>query len=152
MLRYPDPAKLDLWGPYARLDDPEVTGALVAAATCFQAALIIELGRSEQANEECLSHACIAKSHILFTTPEKSMLCAGKDTVQCAGILAMYTSELDALYADTEKLAQHDAGEIPGPGAVDDVVKVAAFTRASLLAIRGWIAEKVSNTESWFAL
>ncbi|RAH54357.1 NRPS-like enzyme [Aspergillus piperis CBS 112811] len=195
MVPHPDPAKSDLWRPSARLDDvivflngektnpvsmeghilasnPEVTGALVAGAQRFQAALIIELGRSEvglstshraaaierlwpsrqQANEECPAHARIAKSHILFTTPEKPMLRAGKGTVQRAGTLAMYAAELDALYADAEKLAQHDAGENPGPGAVDDVVKVAAFIRASLLAITGWSAEKVSDTESWLTL
>lgn len=195
MLRHPDPAKSDLWRPSARLDDvivfldgektnpvsmkghilasnPEVTGALVVGAQRFQAALIVELGRSEaglstsdraaaieslwpsiqQANEECPAHARIAKSHILFTTPEKPMLRAGKGTVQRAGTLAMYAAELDALYADAEKLAQHDAGETPGPGAVDDVVKVAAFIRASLLAITGWSAERLSDTESWFTL
>ncbi|GLA90361.1 putative NRPS-like protein biosynthetic cluster [Aspergillus tubingensis] len=195
MLRHPDPTKSDLWRPSARLDDvivflngektnpvsmegdilasnPEVTGALVAGAQRFQAALIVELGRSEvglstsdraaaierlwpsiqQANEDCPAHARIAKSHILFTTPEKPMLRAGKGTIQRAGTLAMYASELDTLYADAERLAQHDAGEIPGPGAVDDVVKVAAFIRASLLAITGWSAEKVSDTESWFTL
>ncbi|OJZ83061.1 hypothetical protein ASPFODRAFT_141998 [Aspergillus luchuensis CBS 106.47] len=152
--------------------NPEVTGALVAGAQRFQAALIIELGRSEvglsashraaaierlwpsiqQANEECPAHARIAKSHILFTTPEKPMLRAGKGTVQRAGTLAMYAAELDAIYADAEKLAQQDAGETSGPGAVDDVVKVAAFIRASLLAITGWSAEKVSDTESWLTL
>ncbi|GLB08380.1 hypothetical protein AtubIFM57258_004269 [Aspergillus tubingensis] len=176
MLRHPDPAKSDLWRPSARLDDvivflngektnpvlmeghiiasnPEVTGALVAGAQRFQATLIVELGRSEvglstsdrvaaierlwpsiqQASKECPAHARIVKSHILFTTPEKPML------------------QLDALSADAEKLAQQDAGEIPGPRAVDDAVKVAAFIRAALLAITGWSAE-VSDTEIWFTL
>lgn len=195
MVRHPDPAKSNLWRPSARLDDvivflngektnpvsmeghmvasnPEVTGALVAGAQRFQAALIVELDRSatalsasdraavieklwpsiQQANEKCPAHARIAKSHILFTTPEKPMLRAGKGTVQRAGTLAMYASELDALYADAEKLAQQDGGEIPGPGAVDDAAQVAAFIRASLLAITGWSAEKLSDTENWYTL
>ncbi|RAK90448.1 NRPS-like enzyme [Aspergillus costaricaensis CBS 115574] len=152
--------------------NPEVTGALVAGAQRFQADLIVELGRCEAglstsdraaaierplaqhtAGKQGVSSPCsYRKSHILFTTPEKPMLRAGKGTVQRAGTLAMYASELDALYADAEKLAQHDAGEIPGPGAVDDIVKVAAFIRASLLAITGWSAENVSDTESLFTL
>ncbi|GLA30077.1 putative NRPS-like protein biosynthetic cluster [Aspergillus niger] len=195
MVRHPDPAKSNLWRPSARLDDvivflngektnpvsmeghmvasnPEVTGALVAGAQRFQAALIVELDRSvtalsasdraavieklwpsiQQANEKCPAHARIAKSHILLTTPEKPMLRAGKGTVQRAGTLAMYASELDALYADAEKLAQQDGGEIPGPGAVDDAVQVAAFIRASLLTITGWSAEKLSDTENWYTL
>ncbi|PYH65836.1 acetyl-CoA synthetase-like protein [Aspergillus vadensis CBS 113365] len=185
MLRHPDPASSDLWRPSSRLDDvivflngdktnpvsmeghilvshTELTGALVAGAQLFQAALIVELGRSEvglstsdraaaierlwpsiqQANEECPAHTRIAKRHILFTTPEKPMLRAGKGTVQRAGTLATYAAELNALYADAEKLAQHDAGKIHGPGAVEDVVKVAAFIRAA----------EVSDTEIWFTL
>ncbi|RAL08514.1 NRPS-like enzyme [Aspergillus homomorphus CBS 101889] len=153
--------------------NPEVTGALVTGAQRFQAALLVELGRAEagslgvseraamieklwpsiqHANAECPAHARIAKSHILFTTPEKPMLRAGKGTVQRAGTVLLYTQELEALYADAEKLAQHDAGEIVGPGSVEDAVQVAEYIRASILNITGWDAEKLSDTENWFNL
>ncbi|PWY66351.1 acetyl-CoA synthetase-like protein, partial [Aspergillus sclerotioniger CBS 115572] len=151
--------------------NPEVTGALVAGSQRFQAVLLVELGLSakalsmseraaiieklwpsiEHANTQCPAHARIAKSHILFTTPEKPMLRAGKGTVQRAGTLALYAQEFDDLYADADKLAQHDAGDLVGPGSVDDVTKVEQYIRSVILAITGW-DPTLSDTENWFNL
>ncbi|OJJ97423.1 hypothetical protein ASPACDRAFT_53653 [Aspergillus aculeatus ATCC 16872] len=138
----------DLWRTTSRLDDMivffngektnpilmeqhivaanrEVTGCLVAGAQRFQAALNVELGKAElalnEANRACPAHARIAKSHILFTTPEKPMLRAGKGTVQRAGTLAQATG-----------------GMVAGPGSVDDASQVTAYVRTSILAITGW--------------
>ncbi|RAH43173.1 acetyl-CoA synthetase-like protein [Aspergillus brunneoviolaceus CBS 621.78] len=150
----------------------EVTGCLVAGAQRFQAALIVELGKAEaapsaseraamieklwpsiqEANSACPAHARITKSHILFTTPKKPMLRAGKGTVQRAGTLMLYASELETLYADAEKLAQATGGMLAGPGSVDDTSQVAEYIRTSILAITGWSAEKLCNAENWFTL
>ncbi|RAH66761.1 acetyl-CoA synthetase-like protein [Aspergillus aculeatinus CBS 121060] len=150
----------------------EVTGCLVAGAQRFQAALIVELRKAEaapsaseraamieklwpsiqEANSACPAHARITKSHILFTTPKKPMLRAGKGTVQRAGTLMLYASELEALYTDAEKLAQATGGMVAGPGSVDDTSQVAEYIRTSILAITGWSAEKLCNAENWFTL
>lgn len=99
---------------------PEVIAVLFVGARRFQAALLIEpltdgkilspieraafVGRIwptiEEVNKDCPSHAQIAKSHILFTHPQKPMLRAGKGTIQRAGSLNLYAQELDSLYAD----------------------------------------------------
>ncbi|RAH79633.1 hypothetical protein BO86DRAFT_411457 [Aspergillus japonicus CBS 114.51] len=126
----------------------EVTGCLVAGAQRFQAALIVELGQTEAAltvseraamieklwpsiqaaNSESPAHARIARCHILFTTPKKPMLRAGKGTIQRVGTLMLYAPELEALYTDAERLAQATGGIAAGPGSVDDAGETVILT------------------------
>ncbi|RAL16033.1 acetyl-CoA synthetase-like protein [Aspergillus homomorphus CBS 101889] len=148
-----------------------VTGALVAGTQRFQASLLVELGgvdkalstseraawiekiwpSIQQANTECPAHARITKSQILFTTPDKPMLRAGKGTVQRAGTLALYAAELDALYNDAERFTQLDGGQIAGPRSMDDAVQVTAYIRDSILSITGWNAE-LSDDKNWLEM
>lgn len=98
--------------------NPEVSACLVVGAQRFQAALLVELDTDkdevsvserasyieklwpsiEEANRDAPAHAHIFKSHVLFTHPKKPMLRAGKGTIQRAGTLKMYATEIDALY------------------------------------------------------
>ncbi|KAJ5727271.1 NRPS-like enzyme [Penicillium malachiteum] len=150
---------------------PEVTGCLVVGAQRFQASLIIELAGSkdlsvneraemieklwpsiEEANIPTPAHARIAKSHIIFTSPEKPILRAGKGTVQRAGTLILYAQEIENMYADADKLAELDANHQDGPGGVDDAAKVAEYIKTSILAITGWNPESFNNEHNWFNL
>lgn len=91
----------------------EVTGCLVVGAQRFQAALLVELDTKslgdecfaieklwpsiEEANIPAPAHARIAKSHILFTSPDKPMLRAAKGTIQRASTLEMYAQEIEKI-------------------------------------------------------
>lgn len=152
--------------------NPEVTGCIVAGAQRFQATLIVELSGSqgglstneraatieklwpsiEQANSTTPAHARIAKSHILFTSPDKPIPRSGKGTIQRPSALKLYEEEIDGNYNDAEKLAQLDATQLAGPGGVDDTTKVAEYIRASILGITKWDSEKLSDEENWFNL
>lgn len=100
----------------------EITGVLVAGSQRFQAALLIELRPTEEvtsihraefiekvwptverANKNTPAHAQIAKSHILFTHPQRPMVRTSKGTIQRLATLAQYTKELDNLYVDADK-------------------------------------------------
>ncbi|KAI9927529.1 hypothetical protein MW887_003147 [Aspergillus wentii] len=149
--------------------NPDVTAALVAGSQRFQASLLVELGGKKldvteraamieklwpsikQANDACPAHARVAKTHILFTTPDKPMLRAGKGTIQRAGTLAEYAQELNALYADADSLSAENDGPV-GPGRVEDPAVISEYIRESILAIAGWNAQKLTDTENWFNL
>ena len=100
---------------------PECRSALVLGQGRFEAGLLIEptnslsLSKTEKAalietlwpalqraNKQCPRHARVAKSRILFTTPEKPMSRAGKGTVQRRATIANYSVEIDALYTDAD--------------------------------------------------
>ncbi|KAJ5634499.1 NRPS-like enzyme [Penicillium herquei] len=151
--------------------NPEVTGCLVVGAQRFQASLIIELAGGEdlsvneraemierlwpsieEANIPTPAHARIAKSHIIFTSPEKPIPRAGKGTVQRAGALNLYAQEIESIYADADKLADLDANHQDGPGGVDDAAQVAEYIKTSILAITGWNPESFTDEENWFNL
>ncbi|KAJ5721627.1 NRPS-like enzyme [Penicillium malachiteum] len=151
--------------------NPEVTGCLVVGAQRFQASLMIELagGKAlsvndraemieklwpsiEEANFPTPAHARIAKSHIIFTSPEKPIPRTGKGTVQRAGTLMLYAQEIENLYADADKLAELDANHQDGPGGVDDTAQVAEYIKTSILAITGWNLESFTSEENWFNL
>ena len=102
---------------------PKVSAVLMAGQNRFEVSLLIEsvisLEASAEARAELIeelwptiqdancqqpAHSRISKTHILFTTPEKPMLRAGKGTVQRRLTIEDYTSELDALYADAETM------------------------------------------------
>ncbi|KAL8673514.1 MAG: hypothetical protein Q9168_002071 [Polycauliona sp. 1 TL-2023] len=95
----------------------EIEAVLMAGTGRFQPALIVEQTRdgpwsleSEQllasqlwplvneANEMYQLGARVARSHIVFTRPERPMRRAGKGTVQRGPTLQLYTDELDQLY------------------------------------------------------
>ncbi|KAL1969206.1 hypothetical protein VTN77DRAFT_460 [Rasamsonia byssochlamydoides] len=128
--------------------NPEVTAALVIGTHRFQAALLLEVNMGqelsiqeraafieklwpsiEEANQECPAHAKIAKSHILFTSPGKPVLRAGKGTIQRAGTLSLYADEINALYAEADKLADPVSGESDVQVDVTDHQTLSAFVR-----------------------
>lgn len=107
---------------------PEVRSAIVAGTGRFQSALLIEPTNNshnsaeerarmieavwpvvEQANSECPAQARVSKSLILFTTPEKPMLRAGKGTVQRKLTIEAYEKELEGIYADADTVNEFDA-------------------------------------------
>ncbi|PWY91620.1 NRPS-like enzyme [Aspergillus sclerotioniger CBS 115572] len=144
----------------------EVTAVLVVGARRFQASLLVELGERhldatdcaamieklwpsiEEANAVCPAHARITKTHILFTKPDKPMLRAGKGTIQRAGTLALYASEVDALYADADELQGNS--EQAGPGHVDDPQILSDYIRQTMINITGW--DELTNSENFFHL
>ncbi|KAH8706029.1 hypothetical protein BGW36DRAFT_21546 [Talaromyces proteolyticus] len=157
----------------------EISGALVAGAQRFQACLIIELsadylkslGTSYQgspgermamiekfwpsiaeANASAPAHARIAKTHILFTSPDRPMLRAGKGTVQRAGTLKLYAQELDELYDLAEKLDSTEDSETSGPGSTDDIQKLSQYIVQTLSNITKWGPDKINDTDNFFSL
>lgn len=66
----------------------------------------------EKANETSPAHGRISKAHILFTSPGKPMLRAGKGTVQRKLTLNAYADEIEGLYADAETFMN---GDLPPP-------------------------------------
>ncbi|KAJ5382865.1 NRPS-like enzyme [Penicillium concentricum] len=153
------------------VSNPEVSAVVVAGAQRFQASLIIEFGGDgdmgpseraaaiekiwpsiEEANRACPAHARIARTHILFTTPDKPIPRATKGTVQRAGTLALYAPELDALYANADQLAAREDSDNSGPGRVSDLQQVSDFIQRSLVDVTGWSEDQVSTAESFFAI
>ena len=113
--------------------NPDISAVLVVGAQRFQAALLVEPMKKdemlslteraafieriwstiEEANRDVPSHARILKTHILFTSPQKQMLRAGKGTVQRSGTLKSYATEIDKLYRDADTIsADVDAPDI----------------------------------------
>ncbi|KAJ5591981.1 uncharacterized protein N7459_002350 [Penicillium hispanicum] len=149
---------------------PDITGVLVAGAQRFQASLLVEWGNTalssseraaaietiwpsiEEANQVCPAHARIARTHILFITPDKPMLRAGKGTISRAATIASYTPEIEALYADAERLAAQSENGPVGPGRVDNPQQISDFIQASLESITSWHAEQICTTENFFLL
>ena len=107
-----------------------IKSVLVAGEGRFHAALLVEPTKPlhttaekaqlleiiwpviEKANEASPAHGRLSKAHILFTTPEKPMLRAGKGTIQRRLTLNAYGNEINALYADAESIMN---GELPPP-------------------------------------
>jgi thioester reductase-like protein len=139
--------------------NPRVTSALVAGAQRFQAALVVEAATDgkvltpteraalleeiwpsiEETNQETPAHARIAKSHVLFTHPDKPFLRAGKGTVQRAGSLALYEEELDALYREAETVAVQPNGDtVHGPGRNADRESVKQFVSETIVSLMRW--------------
>ncbi|RAK95699.1 NRPS-like enzyme [Aspergillus ibericus CBS 121593] len=126
----------------------EVSVALVAGAQRFQASLLIELVDNkaldadertafmeriwpsiQQANSVCPAHARIAKTHVLLARPEKPLPRSAKGIVQRAAALSMYAEELDALYADADRLSDE-------------------FIRKCVSSITGW--DDIDQSDNWF--
>ncbi|KAI1396390.1 hypothetical protein F4819DRAFT_475493 [Hypoxylon fuscum] len=115
-----------------------VTAALIAGLGHFQSSLLVEAVKPptneeekgellesiwpsvQAANKESPSHGRIHRNMIAFTSPNKPMLRAGKGTVQRKMTLDLYTSELDALYQDSETPVD---GVLPNTPAAQDSVQ-----------------------------
>jgi len=107
---------------YIQSQNSEIIGILVIGAHRTRAALLVEMKNDreemtlaersdflekiwpsiEEANKECPLQARIIRSHILLTSPEKSMLRAGKGTIQRAGTLQACEEEIAKLYAEVD--------------------------------------------------
>lgn len=148
---------------------PEVRAALVAGAQRFQAALLIELTAEkvlsaaeraetleriwptiQEANKDCPAHAMIDKSHILFVDPNKPIMRAGKGTVQRRPTLSLYAEELEALYADAERIAISPATDIKQAIDVHDREKTSSFIRETITRRTGW--NRYENEDNLFLL
>jgi thioester reductase-like protein len=150
--------------------NPGVTGVLVAGTQRFQASLIVEYGSKElnpteraatietlwpsieEANQACPAHARIARTHILFTTPDKPFPRAGKGTIQRAAALALYSSELETLYSHADQLGAHTEDGPIGPGRVSDIEEISDFILQTLSSITSWTPEQIMTSENFFHL
>ncbi|KAF3391263.1 Iterative polyketide synthase CazM [Penicillium rolfsii] len=151
--------------------NPGVTGVLVAGAQRFQASLIVEYGSKElldpseraaaietlwpsieKANQACPAHARIARTHILFTTPDKPFPRAGKGTIQRAAALALYSSELEMLYSHADQIGTYTKAETVGPGRISNIEKISDFILETLSSITGWTPEQIMTSENFFHL
>ena len=151
---------------------PEVRAVLVAGAQKIQAALLVELVTTnklslieraevieriwptiQQANQDCPNHARITKSHILFVHPDKPMLRAGKGTVQRQPTLKVYAKELDALYADAEKMTTitpTDEQLLDLTVNTYNSETLASFIHEKICSLTGW--DVLKNDDNFFVL
>ncbi|KAL4894674.1 acetyl-CoA synthetase-like protein [Aspergillus ambiguus] len=151
--------------------NPEVSAVLVAGAQRFQACLLIELkGKKplsptekeaaierlwpsvEEANKDSPAHARIAKTHLLFTHPDKPMARSAKATIQRAQTMALYANELDSLYEDVNMLAKEKCEVTIGPGKTKDAIAISEYIRKSLAAISGVSEGKLIDEANLFQL
>ena len=148
----------------------DISAALVVGAQRFQAALLIEPTTTdkaldpaeraafieriwptiEEANKDAPSHARLMKSHVLFTQPQKPMLRAGKGTVQRAGTLKSYASEIDAIYRDADMMSTSLEGEAECPKGILDQAAVLDSVRKSVLSTVEW--PSLDEAANFFAL
>ena len=95
---------------------PDVESALMFGASRFQSGVLLEAKPLissdevaaklldsiwpyiERANESCPAHGKIMKGMAIFTKPEKSMMRAGKGTVQRGNTIRLYEKEINAVY------------------------------------------------------
>ena len=148
--------------------NPGVAAVLVVGAQRFQAALLVEPSTPheslsafqraglieriwpsiEEANLEAPSHARILKSHVLFTSPSKPMLRAGKGTVQRSGTLKAYESEIEALYRDAEQMSSYPSTPTVAEPFSFDEDKMSQCISHSIMAVTGW--SHLSASEDFF--
>ncbi|KAL4748747.1 hypothetical protein BDW72DRAFT_214572 [Aspergillus terricola var. indicus] len=156
---------------YVMAANADVTGALVVGAQRFQAALLVEIAGApvldaskqaaliekiwpsvEEANAQSPAHARVDKAHIMFTSPEKPMLRTGKGTIQRAATLTAYSGELDALYADADKVSPMAVNQRARPGRTDDTHMIAEYVREVMTSITGWKKEHLGDKDNFFHL
>jgi len=155
---------------YIFANNPDISAVLVVGAQRFQAALLIEpvaTGQEltpaeraafieriwpiiEDANKDAPSHARIVKSHVLFTHSQKPMLRTGKGTVQRPGTLNLYAEEIDALYADDEKISAANGSDVMTiSGNLDDNT-VSRYLRECISSTTKW--GRFDDTDDFFSL
>ncbi|KAK3988746.1 putative dehydrogenase [Cladorrhinum sp. PSN332] len=106
------------------MDHPKVKGALVVGAGKFQPALILEpvehpADEKEfidsvwplvvKANKQTVAHGQIGREFIALSNPEKPFLRAGKGTIQRAGTVKMYKSEIEKIYDHVTEVVSAEA-------------------------------------------
>lgn len=149
----------------------DVTAALVFGAQRFQAGLLVELvtEREEElgpaaraafiesiwptvveANRNAPSHARITKSHILFVSPQKPMMRAGKGTIQRAGTLKAYQHEIDALYKDADEMLNDGASPTLALHDVGNQASLSQYIKELIMSITGW--PELPEAKNIFAL
>ena len=133
---------------------PDIRSALVIGQGRFEASLLVEPCQSDplsindrahfierlwpviqEANSQCPAHARVSKSHVLFTTPEKPMSRAGKGTVQRRLTIEKYSAELDALYADADRLRYCEA-IVESPSNIEQFVAQAVISATGIADIK----------------
>jgi aryl carrier-like protein len=137
--------------------NPEVTAALVIGAQRFQAALLLEVNMGqelsieqraaaierfwpsiEEANHECPTHAKIAKTHILFISPNKPLLRTGKGTIPRSGNLSQYASEIGELYKNADRVSPLLDSETEDTIDLNDTTAVLQYIRRIVAATTEW--------------
>ena len=136
----------------------DISAVLVIGAQRFQAALLIEpllenksmntADRAvfleavwptiEEANKEAPTHARVMKSHVMFTSPHKPMLRAGKGTVQRSGTLKSHAKEIDALYKDAETMSSYPICLNLAPEAISNRDMLLQPVREAVLSTMEW--------------
>ncbi|KAF7931397.1 hypothetical protein EAE99_003868 [Botrytis elliptica] len=139
---------------------PEIRQAMVIGTLRFQAALLIELVDQktmsaterakaieriwpavEEANLTCPAHARIAKSHIMFTKAGRPIQVSAKGTIQRAPTVREYSSEIEKVYLDADRMSPYTLGEIvedEEPVNIYDAKSVRDLLRGAVLRITKW--------------
>ena len=148
----------------------DISAVLVVGAQRFQAALLVEPMKKEkmpslteravfieriwptieEANRDVPSHARILKTHILFTSPQKQMLRAGKGTVQRSGTLKSYTAEIDKLYRDADMISA-DA-DTPDNFAHEDLDMNLVLEKVRHCVLSGMNWKIINDSDNFFTL
>ncbi|KAI4184413.1 MAG: hypothetical protein LQ346_006125 [Caloplaca aetnensis] len=148
----------------------QVTAALVFGAQRFQAGLLVELATKRkalsaaeratfvetiwptvsEANRHAPSHARVTKSHILFVSPQKPMMRAGKGTIQRAGTLKAYQQEIDALYKDADEMLDESASPTLALHSEANQEWLSHYIKELIMSITGW--PEFPESEDIFAL
>ncbi|KAJ8058334.1 hypothetical protein OCU04_012526 [Sclerotinia nivalis] len=151
---------------------PKIRQAMVVRTLRFQAALLIEPADQktmsatekaetieliwpaiEEANATCPAHSRVAKSHILFTAPERPILMSTKGTIQRAPTLREYSSEIEKLYLDADRMCAYTAGDndeneehfdMHNTNAVRDLL------RQAVLKVTKWDAARMQDEDNLF--
>ena len=150
--------------------NPDISAVLVVGAQRFQAALLVEPTKNdkqlslieraafieriwptiEEANQDVPAHARILKTHVLFTSPQKQMLRAGKGTVQRSGTLKSYAAEIDKLYRDADTIsADLDA---PDNVAHDNLDQSLVLKKVRHCVIDSMNWKNIKDTDNFFTL
>ncbi|KAF7868623.1 hypothetical protein EAF04_005154 [Stromatinia cepivora] len=151
---------------------PEIRQAMVVGTLRFQAALLIELAEQktmsatggaetiertrlaiEEANAICPAHARVAKSHILFTEPGRPILMSAKGTIKRAPTLREYSSEIEKLYLDADRMSAYASGDndenaedfdMHNTNAVRDIL------RQAVLKVAKWDDARMQDEDNLF--
>lgn len=150
----------------------EIRQTMVIGALRFQAALLIELVDKkpispieraeiieriwptiEEGNMTCPAHARVAKSHIMFTEPDRPILISAKGTIQRAPTLRAYSTEIEKLYADADKMSAYATGESDEVEEHVDIHKskaVLEMLRQAVVKVTKWDNAKVQDEDNLF--
>ncbi|KAK8043526.1 NRPS-like protein biosynthetic cluster [Apiospora rasikravindrae] len=150
-----------------------VSGALVIGTHRFQAALLLEAVTPvrttaeqagliervwpsiEEANRVAPAHARVEKSMVFVTDPDRPLVRAGKGTLQRGASIALYETEINALYENADKIEEEAGGgeeeeeEATSVYAVlGDIAMVTHRIRDAVLKVTEWPA--LDDSDSLF--